>query len=437
MPPRFLLINPWVYDFAAVDLWARPLGLYRVAEYLSRFDARSHLLDLMDVHVREKTHGRGKYPRTVVPKPEFLAGIPRHFARYGRPETSLTEALRAAGPFDALLITGIMTYWYPGIVRTVDIVRRSHPRVPIILGGVYPTLWQEHASSLPGVDAVFTGILDDRFLSLLGRFDIRLDPVRDDPLPWYDLSSLSSVSLTAAPLMTGLGCPFQCPYCAVGPLTGGVYRRDPDSVVNEVLHLASRGVRDFAFYDDALLYRPEYHIKPILREIERRNRGLRFHTPNGLHARFIDDELAGLMRSAGFTTLRLSLETVNEDRQRESGKVFSRDLRKAVISLRRAGFRKEEMGVYLMYGLPGQDLQEVSEGVDFVAGLGARVNLTEFSPIPGTSHWRDLVSSGVISDDIDPLMTNNTVFSVLFSGYDPERLEALKKRVRQFNGQEL
>jgi len=28
-----LLINPWVYDFAAYDLWAKPLGLLYLAEY--------------------------------------------------------------------------------------------------------------------------------------------------------------------------------------------------------------------------------------------------------------------------------------------------------------------------------------------------------------------------------------------------------------------
>ena len=25
--PRILLVNPWIHDFAAYDLWAKPLGL--------------------------------------------------------------------------------------------------------------------------------------------------------------------------------------------------------------------------------------------------------------------------------------------------------------------------------------------------------------------------------------------------------------------------
>lgn len=32
--PRFLLINPWIYDFAAYDFWAKPIGLLKIASLL-------------------------------------------------------------------------------------------------------------------------------------------------------------------------------------------------------------------------------------------------------------------------------------------------------------------------------------------------------------------------------------------------------------------
>jgi len=62
-----------------------------------------------------------------------------------------------------------------------------------------------------------------------------------------------------------------------------------------------------------------------------------------------------------------------------------------------------------------------------------RINLTEFSPIPGTSCWNELKGRGIISDDIDPLLTNNTVFSYLHSGYDFDAVEKLKLDVKQYN----
>ena len=194
------------------------------------------------------------------------------------------------------------------------------------------------------------------------------------------------------------------------------------------------GVRDFAFYDDALLAGADTRLKVIMRELIKSGRRPRFHCPNGIHARFIDDELACLMKRTGFTTLRLGLETVNEDRQAATGgKVSSACLESAVKTLKRNGFTKEHIGVYLMYGLPGQGLSEVKDGIEFLKGLGVKVHLTEFSPIPGTSCWQELIGRGIITDDTDPLLTNNTVFTYLFSGYDLEELEELKLTVKDFN----
>jgi radical SAM superfamily enzyme YgiQ (UPF0313 family) len=162
---------------------------------------------------------------------------------------------------------------------------------------------------------------------------------------------------------------------------------------------------------------------------------VRFHCPNGIHARFIDDELAYLMKESGFTTIRLSLETVNDDRNAMmGGKVTAETLKTAVNVLKRQGFTKRALGVYLMYGLPGQDIDEVRDGVKFLKDLGIRINLTEFSPIPGTPCWDELKEKNIINDGLDPLLTNNTVFSYLFSGYDSSELEELRLDVKNYNG---
>ena len=38
-----------------------------------------------------------------------------------------------------------------------------------------------------------------------------------------------------------------------------------------------------------------------------------------------------------------------------------------------------------------------------------------------------------IDDDLDPLYTNNTVYSYLYSGYDREELDALRLGVKKYN----
>ncbi len=431
MKLRVLLINPWIYDFAAANLWSRPLGLLKVAEHLSVFDAELSLIDCTDVSLKTDS-GIGKYPKEPVEKPGCLKRVPRTFGRYGITEGDFRLRLSQAAPFDIVFVTSIMSWWYPGVQKVIEIIREEYGRVPIVLGGIYATLWHRHAALHSGADFIFNGPAGDDIKVVFNTFGFRPKRKADAPSPYYKMGLYPAYPF--APVMTAAGCPFSCAYCASGILRKGFSRRTPHEVADEIRELSEKGVREFAFYDDALLADADRHIRPILRKIRASGIDARFHCPNGLHARFIDDGLARLMRDTGFHTIRLSLETIDRERQGETGgKVTCDDLIRAVDHLKRHGFTKKEIGVYLMYGLPGQTLAEVKEGSEFLISLGVRVHLTEFSPIPGTKCWKELEHRGIVNEDMDPLLTNNTVFSYLFSGYDPHEVDTLKLEVKNYN----
>ncbi|MDH4231079.1 MAG: radical SAM protein, partial [Nitrospirota bacterium] len=329
-------------------------------------------------------------------------------------------------------ITSIMPWWYPGIQKAIECIRDVSKNTPIILGGIYATLWHSHASETSGADFIFRGQVSKDVSFAFNTFGFRLKRKREQEVPFYRLGLYQTFS--AAPVLTSTGCPFNCDYCGSGLLNSGFVRRDVESIMHDISEFHNLGVRDVAFYDDALLVDPGSHIKVMLKEITDRRMDMRFHCPNGLHARFIDDVLAKLMKEAGFRTLRLGLETVNSERQKETGgKVSSEDLIRAVGALKKNGFTKDDIGVYLMYGLPGQEFDEIREGVEFLKSLDVKINLTEFSPVPGTKCWTDLINSRTIREDMDPLLTNNSVFSSIYSGYDPEDLKRLKLHVKEYN----
>jgi radical SAM superfamily enzyme YgiQ (UPF0313 family) len=429
--PKILLINPWIYDFSAVNLWSRPLGLLKVAEYLSRFDIDLEMIDCTDIYEKKRKYGTGKYPRQIVQKPGVLKTVPRNFARYGMTVDDFRAVLKDHMPFDLIIVTSIMTYWYPGVIEAIDIVRQLSPGMPVILGGIYGTLYSDHATSNSGADHVFRGHISGALAKIINNSGIKLNR-GSAPGSYYNLGLYESYPF--APLITSSGCRYKCSYCASPLLFKGFKQRGPMEVVREIKDLYRKGVRDFAFYDDALLVNADSHLKIILKQVTKSGLKVRFHCPNGMHVRFIDDELAGLMKQSGFTTLRLSLETVDEDRQaKTSGKTTTENFLSAVSSLKNHGFEKKHIGVYLMYGLPGQDFAEVLEGVEFLKSLGVRINLTEFSPIPGTSSWDELISHGIIDDSIDPLVTNNSVFSLLYADYGLEAIEGLKNEVKAYN----
>ncbi len=425
---RILLINPWVYDFAAYNLWSKPLGLLKVAEYLSQYDVEIRLIDCME-ESKPRRFNTGKYSKIHVEKPLILKDIPRQYSRYGMGLDTFKERVMQSRPFDAVFTTSVMTYWYPGVAKAVEIIREIAQGSVIILGGIYASLFPEHAKRVIKPDGFHQGVVTDECMKF-GNLDA-LQKVRQRK-PFYRLGLYDSYLF--APLITSSGCPFTCSYCASPFLNGNFLQRPHDEMLKEIKELRCMGVKDFAFYDDALLLNSGRYIKPLLNEVIKSGLKVRFHCPNGIHAKYVDDELASLMKRAGFKTIKLGLETVKKERQiNTGGKVSTDELKNAVGCLKRQGFSKNEVGVYLMYGLYKQTLSEVIEGIKLLMSLDVKVNLTEFSPIPNTDSFNELVKQGIISADIDPLLTNNTVFSYLFSGYENKEVEKLKLGVKEYN----
>ncbi|MEW6490320.1 MAG: B12-binding domain-containing radical SAM protein [Thermodesulfobacteriota bacterium] len=422
---RLLLLHPWIADVAAYNFWVRPLGLYALAEWAWERGADVALVDCLSGFPAP-----GRFRREPVAPPEALRGFPRAFARYGISREELRARLGRAEPWDAVLVTSAMGYWYPGVQWAVEEARRRRPGAPVLLGGVYPTLWLEHARREAGADRVFPGALEAVAAELAGCLGLPREPVRPRR-PWYRLGLHDGAAHAA--LRTARGCPYRCAYCASEKLSGPFAPRGASEVAAELAALAELGVTDAAWYDDALLVDFSHRLGPALGEADRRaprTRALRFHTPNGLHARLVTEEAAPVL-AARFATLRLALETVDPARQEGTGaKVGTPDLERAVSRLRRAGAPPESIGVYLLVGLPGQPLEEVREGIAFVRSLGVRPHLAEFSPIPGTPAWDEVRARGLLPPDPDPLLTNNTVYLRRFAGYPPEELEALLRSVR-------
>jgi radical SAM superfamily enzyme YgiQ (UPF0313 family) len=191
-------------------------------------------------------------------------------------------------------------------------------------------------------------------------------------------------------------------------------------------------VKDFAFYDDALLIGPSGHLLPILRGVIERELSCRFHAPNALHVKAIDREVADFLHRAGFKTLRLGFETSDEALQAETGgKVSNQDFRSAAENLKRAGYRGDEIGVYLMAGLPGQRAEEVEDSIAFVRDAGARPVLVEYSPIPGTALFEKARRMSPFDIEDEPLFQNNSLFPCRWKGFTWEDFRRIKENLRE------
>ncbi len=412
--PRLLLINPWIYDFAAYDFFARPLGLLYLAGWLRAQGTEVHLLDCLDVpHSRPGPFGTGRYPKEIVPTPAPLSDIPRRFGRYGLSEADFKARLARMPRPDAVLVTSLMTYWYPGVTTAIRLVRERFPGVQVLLGGIYASLCPEHARAVSGADLVLTGPWETGLrphLADLGLGQLSTPVPADlDELPYPALDLLTHLSYI--PILTSRGCPLDCDYCASRLLQPDYRRRRPAAVAAELAHWQERlGLQDAAFYDDALLLNAPDHLLVILEELARRGLSFRFHTPNGLQARLITREVAGWLKRAGFATLRLGVETTALGPDRPDRKLQAGELEAALAHLQEAGFTPKEIGVYLLIGLPDQDELEVAASIRRVQDLGAAPILAQYSPIPGTALWPRARSCSRYDLANEPLCHNNSLF---------------------------
>ncbi len=398
---KVLLVNPWIYDFSAYDFGIKPVGLLRIGEFLRRKGAKVNLVDCMEGCSRHKDeYGFSKIRKEKIEKPEILKNIERPYFRYGISIQGFLEKISAFSEIDEIYVTSGMTYWYPGAHLAIRLLKERFNKTPIMLGGIYATICHKHACSTSNANIVWKGsYLDKEYFCQSGFY------------PAYDLLG----DLDILPIQLTIGCPFRCTYCASRMFNVRFEMKDPVNLFEEVMHYSRAfGTKSFVFYDDALAYKNSEGIKRFLRLIIASGMQFTFHTPNGLHARFIDEELAELFKKTNFRDLCISLETSDEGVQQfTGGKVNNNDLKLALRNLKEAGFTKKDLGVYILMGASYIDMERTMDDIIFINSLGAKAILASYSPIPGTLDYKILVKNKIIKDNIDPLWHNKTIFSEL------------------------
>ncbi len=436
--PHILCINPWIHDFAAFDFWAKPLGLLFIAAILREKGLKVSYLDCLDRFHPKETQppkllwdGRGPFRKTEIKLPRDLEHMGRKFSRYGIKPHWFASDLKQIKKPDLIFVTSLMTYWASGVNETLEMIKDIFPDVPVVLGGIYASLCFEHARQNTLADMVIKGPAEPQLKKIIKEFtgfelaDKNLS--KDlDALPFAALDLQNKIAY--APILASRGCPFSCEYCASSFLEPKLRQRSPENVFKEILQWHKRyNVKNFAFYDDALLVNAEQHAFPLFEKIIASGMDLFFHTPNALHIKAISEQAAQLMFKAGFKTIRLGLETADFSKNRNHDiKVEKNDFYKAIDNLKTAGFEKSQMGAYLLCGLPGQNIDEVEHSMRLVKDTGILPVLAYYTPIPHTPLWETAVKQSRYDLVKHPVFTNNTLFPCVNSVRDLKRISQLK-----------
>jgi len=411
-----LLINPPVYDTQYWAQWAQPYGLLRIGALLRKDGyKRLVLFDFMETDERRKV-GRhrigvgetyderddptrpvrpyviakdGESPSTSLRTgPSTGSGQSLNLYKYhfGHTwpefETWLDEqGFDAAHPPDEVWISATMTYWWESVRDlTVRLKRRFGDKTTILLGGIYPTLVPEHAASHTQADLVVTGEVEE-------ANDL-----------WSDLS-LYETPPTYAIITPSRGCPYNCAYCAQRTINNGrrtVHFRSPQDIVAEMRHkYETYSIREFAFYADFLLWDHEQNFQRVLELLLDEKLPFKLHAPEGLDVRHLSQSqrLLDLMKAARFEKLYLPCESIDDQYLRTLNRQHVRleHFVRAVKMVERAGFRMRnlEVNAFVLYGLPGEKIDQVVKTILFVSEIVGSIIPMLFTPVPTTRLYNE------------------------------------------------
>jgi len=394
-----LLISPPVYDTQYWADWSQPYGLLRIGAWLkARGYKRVDLFDFMEVDEKNQVHkhriepneeyweqglpkGRVK-PIRIEKNGECLELYKYHF---GKTWEEFQNWLEARGytkhPPDEVYISAIMTYWWESVR---DLTRRLKRlwgnRTTIFLGGIYPTLTPEHAARFTDADFVVVG------------------EVPEANELWTDLSFYERRPRYAI-ITPARGCPFNCAYCAQKVINGGrraTEFQNPQNIVAEMRDKYERfGIKEFAFYADYLLWKPEENLGRVLEMIIQEGLPFQLHAPEGLDTRALSKSQAfvDLLKKANFKKIYLPLENIDEGYLSAMNRkhVQLEHYVKAVEMCEKAGFKTRNMAVntFVLYGLPGETIDSVVKTILFASEISGSIIPMLFTPVPGSKIYED------------------------------------------------
>lgn len=310
-----------------------------------------------------------------------------------------------------------------GALEFARAVRAVRP-VPVVWGGLHPSLLPEQTMEHPDVDMVLAGEGEVRFLELVRRLQrgdaldtlpglffrrdgqvVATPPVgafldmNGLPMPAYDLIDTSHYVARPpafAPhrqrcidLNTDRGCPSQCRFCYNLRFNRGRWRAmKAERVLAAIEHVVGRyGLDAVNFVADNFFVDPR-RTRAICQGIVDRGLDISWHSDIRIDS-FLryDDELLRLMKASGCTTLTFGVESGSPRVLEQIRKdITVEQVVRADERARRFGFHPH---YHFMVGFPDETARDVRHTLRLIARLGRSGRAvihgpSMFMPYPGT-----------------------------------------------------
>jgi radical SAM superfamily enzyme YgiQ (UPF0313 family) len=317
----------------------------------------------------------------------------------------LTKRIRARCPAVRLVLGGAHATAVPA--KTLE----QFPEVDFVLAGEgeasLPELYRQLSVS-GGADAGVPGLYQRSQGRTAGSAGI-LPDIEQVPLPARDLVERAyrekryyTILVRHRPvdtLFTSRGCPFRCAFCYNFRHT---YRaRSPESVVEEILSIRARGIRDVEICDDTFSVNEDRALR-ILDLLAREKTGLAFRIKS--RSDVFSEEMAKAARAAGVYQVSFGMESGSQRILDAMDKRLNlADHRRVCDLSRRYGLMSHSSWIV---GYPGETRETMEQTLRFIRTCRpTTVNLGVLRPYPNTAVHEQARSDGTLQGDWSPEMT--------------------------------
>jgi len=214
---------------------------------------------------------------------------------------------------------------------------------------------------------------------------------------------------------TARGCPFHCNYCLYHKNMLGIRSYSWKRIESELKFLCkSKSVTLISFADPTFNYDEKRALR-ILEIIKKYNRKVGLSLE--LRAELLTDELIEQLGHLNIVELAFGLQTISSSTNLNLNRVFIRERFQQNIQkiVRKMQGKDVRIDVDLIYGLPGDDVNEYKRSVDFVISLGAHIYYQPLRVFDGTA-IREVTDKHSIL--FDPLPPHNVLGTTTFSWRD-------------------
>lgn len=414
---RICLITPPFYTDNPNEALAMPLGVAYLGAVLERDGFEVTLID-----------GAASGSASRIADNKYIVGA--------NPQEIALSAVSAKP--DLIGISCPFTTRYRLFQECIKAIREMLPNVPLIAGGIHPTLFSERVLLNDHCDVVILGEGEETLLTLSRRFadgnGIKSEGL--DGIAWKhngqvniiprktyieDLDSLpqparhllpmdtylsrsggrwASQHASVLPVLTSRSCPGRCSFCSIHAITGPKWRaHSAERVVDEIATIKDKyNPSMIAFEDDRLTW-DRQRLMTICQLIIDRNIRTRWYTPNGVHIADLDEELLKMMKMSGCRSLNLAVESGDPTILHEviGKKATSEKALEVSDACKRVGIRTNG---YFVIGMPGESDVTIQRSLDLclkmkLDGLGIFIA----TPFPGTRMFEQCAKSGYITSE--------------------------------------